>query len=93
MFVSLCPLLQAAYFLSAIALLTGMLDVDPSQRMTISDIADHPWCMRPSQLAGSGPMALADKLTEGLRANGDLELASPNFGEEYVFATMYLPFN
>ncbi|KAF9030295.1 Pkinase-domain-containing protein [Hymenopellis radicata] len=64
-----------------LSLLTGMLNVDPSQRMTISDIAVHPWCMRPSQLAASGPTVLADKLTEGLRANGDLELASPDFGQ------------
>ncbi len=43
------------------------------------------WINRPSQLANDSPMTLADKLTESLRKNGDLELASPNLQRnEYV---------
>ncbi|KII86236.1 hypothetical protein PLICRDRAFT_43812 [Plicaturopsis crispa FD-325 SS-3] len=61
---------------SALSLITGILTVDPAKRMTLADIFQHPWCMRPSQLASQGVVALADKLTESLRANGDLGYAT-----------------
>ena len=88
------------------ALLCGMLTVNPQERMSISDVFQHPWSSRyasgfeslalsnimrinrPSQLANDSPMTLADKLTESLRKNGDLELASLNLQRnEYVLYT------
>ncbi|KAK0438423.1 kinase-like domain-containing protein [Armillaria borealis] len=65
----------------ALSLLTGLLCIDPEERLSISQIYQHPWCMRPSQLAQRGALALADKLTETLRKNGDLGLAAPNFAQ------------
>ncbi|TFK38828.1 CAMK/CAMKL/CHK1 protein kinase [Crucibulum laeve] len=62
----------------ALSLIRGMLTVDPNNRMTLADVFQHPWCMRPSRLAKEGIMALADKLTESLRANGDMGLAAPD---------------
>lgn len=29
-----------------LALIVGILNVDPQERMKLSDIASHPWCMR-----------------------------------------------
>jgi len=55
-----------------------MLTVDPEHRLTLSDVFQHPWCMRPSQLAKRSPLDLANKLTQPLRDNGDLQLAAPN---------------
>lgn len=63
----------------ALSLICGMLTIDPNERMTLADVFQHPWCMRPSQLADQGTGTLADKLTESLRINGDLGLAAPNF--------------
>ncbi|KAI0367313.1 CAMK/CAMKL/CHK1 protein kinase [Pilatotrama ljubarskyi] len=60
-----------------LSLITGMLAVDPAQRMTLSEVASHKWVMRPSQLASQGPAAIAQSLTAGLRANGDLSIAEP----------------
>ncbi|TFK64215.1 Pkinase-domain-containing protein [Pluteus cervinus] len=65
----------------ALSLITGMLTVEPRDRMRIADIVQHPWCMRQSQLASQGVFTLAEKLTQSLRANGDLGLAAPNFSE------------
>jgi len=44
--------------------------------------------IRPSQLAERGdPVELAQRLTQSLRDNGELNLAAPNFSDndEYVF--------
>ncbi|KZP04235.1 Pkinase-domain-containing protein [Athelia psychrophila] len=62
---------------SALSLIRGLLTIDPAQRMTLADVYQHPWCIRPSQLANQGVQALADKLTESLRASGDLGYAAP----------------
>ena len=40
---------------------------------------------RPSQLANQGFARLADKLTESIRENGDLGLATPNFTASVFF--------
>ncbi|KAI0643986.1 CAMK/CAMKL/CHK1 protein kinase [Trametes meyenii] len=64
-----------------LSLITGMLDVDPAHRMTLADVAAHPWISRPSQLAGRGPSAIAQSLTAGLRANGDLGVADPQIAD------------
>ncbi|PPQ83836.1 hypothetical protein CVT25_000895 [Psilocybe cyanescens] len=62
------------------SLIKGMLTVDPARRMTLDEVFQHPWCMRPSQLAATGnPAELAQRLTQPLRDNGDLGLAAPNF--------------
>lgn len=46
--------------------------------MTLAEVFAHPWCRRPSQIAKQGVVALADHLTESLRANGDLNYAMPD---------------
>ena len=33
-------------FLSPAALIRGMLTVNPEHRLTLSDVFQHPWCMR-----------------------------------------------
>jgi len=63
---------------SVLSLLTGMLAIDPENRMPLSEIFAHPWMMRPSQITNKGAAAIADKLTENLRQTGDLEMASPD---------------
>ena len=60
------------------ALITGMLDLEPSHRMTLSDVSAHTWVMRPSQLASRGPTAIAASLTEGLRTAGHMSIAEPS---------------
>ncbi|KIM75310.1 hypothetical protein PILCRDRAFT_827411 [Piloderma croceum F 1598] len=60
-----------------LSLVCGLLTVDPTKRMTLADVYQHPWCLRPSQLAQQGVQALADKLTESLRMTGDLGYATP----------------
>ncbi|EDR04712.1 uncharacterized protein LACBIDRAFT_304059 [Laccaria bicolor S238N-H82] len=69
----------------ALSLLRSLLAVDPSRRINLAEAASHSWCLRPSQLANKGPLALADKLTESLRDNGDLGLAAPDFGRRFYF--------
>ncbi|KAI0696596.1 kinase-like domain-containing protein [Cytidiella melzeri] len=59
-------------------LITGMLTPDPSKRMTMHEIFRHRWTRRPSIVAQGGLSALAQGLTESLRANGDLEIATPS---------------
>jgi hypothetical protein len=45
---------------------------------------------RLSQLHGTSPGDLAEKLTEELRASGDLDLASPSFEDRmYVFLASF----
>ncbi|KAI1792338.1 CAMK/CAMKL/CHK1 protein kinase [Ganoderma leucocontextum] len=62
----------------ALSLITGMLDIDPSHRMTLSDVAGDAWVSRPSQLASRGPTAIAASLTEGLRESGHMSIAEPS---------------
>ncbi|KAF5347594.1 hypothetical protein D9756_010702 [Leucocoprinus leucothites] len=56
---------------TALSLIRGMLTINPMERMTLNDIYAHPWIMRHSVAT------LAERLTESLRKNGDLELANP----------------
>ncbi|KAF8060725.1 kinase-like domain-containing protein [Lyophyllum atratum] len=62
----------------ALSLICGLLTVEPRDRLTLADAFQHPWCMRPSQLASQGATMLAEQLTEPMRANGDLNLAAPD---------------
>ena len=84
------------------ALIRGLLEVDPNERMTLDEAWEHPWCRRyalslyriplhlliqtrrTSQLASQGPQMLADKITQSLRDNGDMDLAAPDFSRQYV---------
>ncbi|KZT71090.1 CAMK/CAMKL/CHK1 protein kinase [Daedalea quercina L-15889] len=61
-----------------LSLLTGMLAIDPSQRVSLAEVSQQPWVMRPSQIARRGAAALADHLTESLRQTGDLQIATPD---------------
>jgi serine/threonine-protein kinase Chk1 len=54
--------------------------------MKLPEVLAHPWCIRPSQIAKQGAVALADHLTESLRANGDLSYAMPD-----ITSSMYVP--
>ncbi|KAH7906290.1 kinase-like domain-containing protein [Hygrophoropsis aurantiaca] len=63
---------------TALSLICGLLTVNPAERMTLANVYHHPWCMRPSQLAQQGVVALAEQLTESLRAAGDLGYANPD---------------
>ncbi|KAJ7580991.1 kinase-like domain-containing protein [Mycena floridula] len=62
----------------ALSLLRGLLHVDPSQRWSMSDIAQHVWCTRPSQLQDRGSLAIAERLTQPLFQNGDMAIAAPD---------------
>lgn len=62
----------------ALSLICGLLTVEPERRMTLAEVFAHPWCIKPSQIAEQGVVALADHLTESLRANGDLKYAMPD---------------
>ncbi|KAG2047184.1 Pkinase-domain-containing protein [Suillus hirtellus] len=62
----------------ALSLICGLLTIEPEGRMTLAEVFAHPWCRRPSQIAKQGVAALADHLTESLRANGDLNYAIPD---------------
>ena len=84
------------------ALIRGLLEVDPNERMTLDEAWEHPWCRRyalslhyislhllihtrrTSQLASQGPQMLADKITQSLRDNGDMDLAAPDFSRQSV---------
>ncbi|KAK7453394.1 Chk1 protein kinase [Stygiomarasmius scandens] len=60
----------------ALSLLCALLTPSPSKRITLQEAKGHPWCMRPSQMATSSIMDLADALTQGLRVSGDLGVAN-----------------
>ncbi|KAI0083554.1 CAMK/CAMKL/CHK1 protein kinase [Irpex rosettiformis] len=63
----------------ALELITGILAPDPSKRMTLPEIFRHSWMRRPSTVVTRGGLsALAEGLTESLRQNGDLEIATPS---------------
>jgi serine/threonine-protein kinase Chk1 len=54
--------------------------------MKLPEVFSHPWFMRPSQIAKQGAVALADHLTESLRANGDLNYVMPDItSSAYAF--------
>lgn len=57
---------------NALSLVCSILTLDPLHRMTLADVATHPWCMRPSQLASRDVLELAEQLTQPLRDSGDL---------------------
>ncbi|CCM05307.1 uncharacterized protein FIBRA_07521 [Fibroporia radiculosa] len=63
---------------SVLSLLTGMLAVDSSRRMTPAEIRGHPWMIRYVDIASRGLSSLASSLTESLRQTGDLAIASPD---------------
>ncbi|KAG1777845.1 kinase-like domain-containing protein, partial [Suillus placidus] len=54
----------------ALSLICGLLTVtiEPEKHMTLAEVFAHPWCIRSSQIAKQGVVALADHLTESLRA-------------------------
>ncbi|KAJ3517032.1 hypothetical protein NLJ89_g756 [Agrocybe chaxingu] len=62
----------------ALSLIRGILAIDPAERMTLDDVFQHPWCIRPSQLADNNPIELADRLIRSIRDNGDLQFAAPD---------------
>ncbi|KAF9042380.1 CAMK/CAMKL/CHK1 protein kinase [Panaeolus papilionaceus] len=61
----------------ALSLIRGILEVDPRERFTLDDVMAHPWCLRPSQIANLSPYGLAERLTQNLRDQGDLNTAAP----------------
>ncbi|KAI0916514.1 hypothetical protein AcV5_002985 [Taiwanofungus camphoratus] len=63
---------------NVLSLITGMLAVRASERMTLAEIVEHPWMVRPSQIANKGLSVLAERLTESLRMTGDLAIATPD---------------
>ncbi|KAH9991959.1 CAMK/CAMKL/CHK1 protein kinase [Russula compacta] len=64
------------------SLITGLLTVNPHDRMTLADAFQHPWALTQSQLASQGPVALAEKLTQSLRDTGDLDLVDIDLQSE-----------
>ncbi|KAF9527858.1 kinase-like domain-containing protein [Crepidotus variabilis] len=62
-----------------LSLIRGLLTIDPAERMTLDDAFRHPWCIRPSQLAGGDPIEVAEMLIKRTRESGDLEIAAPDF--------------
>ena len=46
---------------------------------------------RPSQIENSGPVAIADRLTEKLREAGDLDIADPTLSPHPGFPYVILP--
>lgn len=56
--------------------MSRLLEIDPSKRVTISSISQHPWCMTPSQLTRE---QIPDALTQGMRAAGMMAVADPTF--------------
>ncbi|KAK1223365.1 Chk1 protein kinase [Marasmius sp. AFHP31] len=67
---------------SALSLIRGLLNIDSKERLTIAQAAQHSWCIRPSQLARQSSAALAQKLTENLRMNGDMGYVAPKLPDD-----------
>ncbi|OWZ66266.1 hypothetical protein AYX14_02491 [Cryptococcus neoformans] len=69
----------------ALDILKGLLCIDPQQRLTISGIKHHPWCMTQSQLRRE---QLSEALTQGIRQEGMMAYADPVFrsGESQAYA-------
>ncbi|KAJ4467223.1 kinase-like domain-containing protein [Lentinula aciculospora] len=61
----------------ALSLIFGLLTINPTQRLTLPEAKQHPWCIRSSQLARQSTAVLADKLTESLRVTGDMDYVMP----------------
>ncbi|KAH8109952.1 CAMK/CAMKL/CHK1 protein kinase [Phellopilus nigrolimitatus] len=60
------------------SLITGILNINPRERMKIPDIMAHPWCIRPSQVARQGQAFLAQRLTQSLHEAGDMGVIDPH---------------
>ncbi|KAF8190055.1 kinase-like domain-containing protein [Pholiota molesta] len=60
-----------------LSLIKGMLTLDPAKRLTLDDVAAHPWCMRQSQLASEGLVELANRLTQSIHDNGEMNYSAP----------------
>ncbi|KAI0319448.1 kinase-like domain-containing protein [Amylostereum chailletii] len=60
------------------SLITGLLTIHPQDRFTLEYAQQHPWVLPESQLAPQSPEAVAERLTQSLRDNGDLALANPD---------------
>ncbi|KAK7677175.1 hypothetical protein QCA50_019884 [Cerrena zonata] len=67
-----------------LSILTGLLAVDSAERLTCAQAFRHAWMLRPSQLANQGPAAIANKLTENLRKQGDYDYIDPSEVESDV---------
>jgi len=64
------------------SLITGLLTINPQDRMTLADAFQHPWALTQSQLASQGPVVLAEKLMQSLRDAGDLDMVDINIQSE-----------
>lgn len=69
-----------------------MLTVDPNQRIGMSSLLSHPWCMTwvSPELRMTGPAdprsqsqlsreQIPEALTQGMRSNGMMAIADPTF--------------
>ncbi|WRT69745.1 uncharacterized protein IL334_006736 [Kwoniella shivajii] len=56
------------------SILLAMLNVDPNERITMSGIKSHSWCMTPSQLSRE---QIPEALTSGLVSSGMMKVADP----------------
>ncbi|KAI9454195.1 CAMK/CAMKL/CHK1 protein kinase [Russula earlei] len=72
------------------SLITGLLTVNPQDRMTLADAFQHSWVLTQSQLASQGPAALAEKLTESLRITGDLDLVDIDLRSYVVTSSLFV---
>ncbi|EPS95084.1 hypothetical protein FOMPIDRAFT_1054474 [Fomitopsis schrenkii] len=61
-----------------LTVLTGMLTVDPTRRMSLAEVVQQTWMKKPSLVAGKGSVAVAEQLTQSLRQNGDWQIAMPD---------------
>jgi len=61
-------------------LLLDCLTIEPDNRITLEEIAQHRWYQRPSQLPNR-PDAVAERLNDALTRSGDMQISEPNFVE------------
>lgn len=71
------------YHSSILALLRGILNVDPSQRFTIDQIKSHEWFQRPNMMMRTDgkcddPIALAARMMEKLTVAGEMDMVNVN---------------
>ncbi|TDL20604.1 CAMK/CAMKL/CHK1 protein kinase [Rickenella mellea] len=64
----------------AMSLITALLAINPRERVKLSDIPNHGWCLRPSQIGQEGSVILAERLTQSLQANGDIAFINAGVG-------------